>query len=58
VHHATAANGNQDVSVAAALLAGPGAKQEAVRQLKNYESTPLRSRTLDRIPPALYDRAE
>ena len=27
VHHATAANGNQDVSVAPALLAGPGGKE-------------------------------
>jgi hypothetical protein len=32
VHHATAVNEKQDVSVAAALLAGPGAKQEAVSQ--------------------------
>jgi len=32
VHHATAANGNQAVSVAAALLAGPAAKEEAVSQ--------------------------
>ena len=40
VHHATAANGWQDVSVAPALLAGPGAMQEAVSQLRNYESTP------------------
>jgi hypothetical protein len=32
VHNATAANANRDVSVAAALLAGPGLKEEAVSQ--------------------------
>src|ERR1017187_2128380 len=31
VHHATAANGNQNISVAAALLAGLQAKEENVR---------------------------
>jgi hypothetical protein len=39
VHHATAANGKQDVSVAPALRAGPGAQEEAVSQLRNYELT-------------------
>src|ERR1035438_10136999 len=33
VHHATVADGNQDVSVAAAVLAGPGTKEETVSQL-------------------------
>lgn len=32
VHHATTANGNRDVPLAPALLAGPGAKEEAVSQ--------------------------
>jgi hypothetical protein len=39
VHHATAASGKQDVSVAPALQAGPGAQEEAVSQLINYELT-------------------
>jgi hypothetical protein len=34
VHQATAANGKQDASVAPTLLAGLGAKEEAVGQLE------------------------
>jgi hypothetical protein len=40
VNQATAANGNQGASVAPALLAGPGAKAEAVSQLMKLR-TPL-----------------
>jgi len=32
VHHATAANGSQDVSIAPAPLAGPGAEEAAASQ--------------------------
>jgi hypothetical protein len=32
VHNATAANGNRDVAVVLALLAGPGAREAAVSQ--------------------------
>jgi hypothetical protein len=40
MHHATAANGNQDLSAAPALLAGPGAMEDAVSQLRNYDPFP------------------
>jgi hypothetical protein len=38
VHHATAASGNQDVSATPALLAGVGAKEEAVSELMKLRS--------------------
>jgi hypothetical protein len=42
VHHATAANGNQDVFVAPALRTGLGAKEGAMSQLRNYDPFPPR----------------